>query len=292
MTYRKGGECMSKTILGIFQETKAVEDVIQKLEDKGLNPKDISIVMKDRKEAEKVGDNTGADVAGGALSGAATGAVVGGIAGLLAGTVLPGLGGFLIGGPIGAALGLTGAAATTVSGAATGAVAGGLIGALMGLGLSKDEAKEYEDQVKSGAILIAVPCKDTEVSFVNDVFSEYHASQVKTVTQPEDTFQSKTDQRVKADTYEDNDYQRPDQRAYATPAGAKGGKSDSNSDKGGWFGDSEGHAKAAKSRSHTKSASSRGSKGGSASSKSTNERGWHGDSKHHKEARKGKSVHK
>lgn len=183
---------MAKTVLGIFNDRSDVEDAINKLQSKGFNPKDVSIVMKDQTEAHDIGNDTGASVAKGALTGVGTGAVVGGLAGFLAGTVLPGLGGLLIGGPIGAALGLSGAAATTVSGAATGAVAGGLIGALMGFGLTHEEAEHYQTKVKEGAILVAVPARDDDVSYVTDVFDIYHASDVKAVSQTSEKAQSST----------------------------------------------------------------------------------------------------
>lgn len=173
---------MNKTIIGIFENRTDAEGAISALKDDGFNPKDISVVMKDEEQAQVVNDNTGAGVAESAVGGATTGAVVGGVTGFLAGTVLPGLAGFLIGGPIGAALGLTGVAATTVSGAATGAVAGGLIGGLMGLGLSQPEAEHYESRVKEGAILLAVPTSDESESRVNEIFSNTHATDTKTVS--------------------------------------------------------------------------------------------------------------
>lgn len=151
---------MSRMLLGVFNSRNSAEEAIMNLEDAGYKTKDISVVMKDQVESEKLGDHTGAHVAEGAASGVTTGGVIGGLAGLLAGIgalTIPGLGAILIGGPIAAALGLTGAAATTVSGAITGAVAGGLVGGLVGLGVPESDAKYYEDQVKSGAILVVVP---------------------------------------------------------------------------------------------------------------------------------------
>ena len=47
------------------------------------------------------------------------------------------------------------------AGALTGALAGGLIGALVGLGVPEDSARVYEDRVKEGAILLAVPTNDS-----------------------------------------------------------------------------------------------------------------------------------
>jgi hypothetical protein len=205
---------MAKTIIGIFYNRVDVEAAMDKFEAEGLNPKDISIVMKDTSTAEDIGDDTGAHVVGGAASGIATGAVIGGLAGLLAATIVPGLGGFLIGGPVGAALGLTGAAATTVSGVATGAVAGGLIGALMGLGLQREEAEYYEGRVKEGAILLAVPALDDQLSWVREVFDECNAADVKVITQPREEIAEGP--RFARHHYDDT-------RSYAT-MGAKGGR--------------------------------------------------------------------
>lgn len=230
---------MQQTILGIFNDRSDAEDAINRLRDDGFNPKDISIVMKDNREAQDMGNDTGTNVAGGAVTGAATGAAVGGIAGLLAGTVMPGLAGFLIGGPIGAALGLTGAAATTVSGAATGAVAGGLIGALMGFGLTNDEAKHYESRINEGAILLAVPAALGEEQRVTDIFNQCNASDLQTVRADREQIQPTGTKRTYADR---NDVNQDDsnrdvkedehtshhahhQHSHQYVAGAKGGSS-------------------------------------------------------------------
>ncbi len=228
---------MNKTIIGIFHDRGDAEEVVDTLKTQGFDAKDISIVMKDTTEAQAMRDNTGTNVTDGAVSGAATGAVVGGIAGLLAGIVLPGLGAFLIGGPIAATLGLGGAAATTVSGVATGAVAGGLLGALMGLGLTHDEAKNYETQVNDGAILLAVPVREEQEDAVQQVFDEYNASDVRTVDQQQQNVQRTTPQREYA--YNENQY---------ATMGAKGGET--------------GHASKKSRKSHT------GKKGGVSSNTS------------------------
>ena len=92
-----GGDfCM---VLGVFTNRSFAENAIMDLEDAGFTPKDLSVIMRDRVEAESVGHSTGADVASGAASGMATGGVVGGLAGLLIGIgaiAVPGLGGILI----------------------------------------------------------------------------------------------------------------------------------------------------------------------------------------------------
>lgn len=172
---------MSKTVLGIFADQENAVDAIEELKDLGYNPKDLSIVMKDEVIEEQIARDTGADFAGGAASGATTGAILGGLAGLVAAFAIPGLGAFFIGGPIAAALGLTGAVAATTSGAVTGAVAGGLLGALMGLGLSEDEAETYEAHIRAGGILVAVPARTDEEAEVEDILADTGANDIRTV---------------------------------------------------------------------------------------------------------------
>ena len=173
---------MANTIFGIFAERESAEQAINSLKSQGYNPKDISIVMKDRNEGEKIAKETGSDVAGGAVAGATSGAVLGGLAGLLASIALPGLGAFFIGGPIAAALGLTGASASVTSGAATGAIAGGILGALTGLGLSEEDARIYEERIKEGGILVAVSAHNSEEDVVENIFTENDAEDVRSVS--------------------------------------------------------------------------------------------------------------
>lgn len=153
---------MADMVLGVFTNKNLAENAIEELKSEGFSAEDISIVMRDDREAEVVSESTGASVADGAVTGAATGGVIGGLAGLLVGIgaiAIPGIGAILIGGPLAAVLGLTGVAATTVSGAATGALAGGLVGALVGLGVPEEEARVYEESVREGAVLLAVPVR-------------------------------------------------------------------------------------------------------------------------------------
>lgn len=174
---------MTHIALGIFSERQKAEAAISSLQSMGYNPKDISILMKDTREAKEIAETTGvSDIAEDTVTGAGTGAVAGGIAGFLAGTVLPGLGGFLVGGPIGAALGLSGVAATTVSGAATGAVAGGIIGALISsFGLSDEEAEMYQTRVQEGGILVAVPSRKGDEDEVRNTLEQFDAYDIKLV---------------------------------------------------------------------------------------------------------------
>jgi hypothetical protein len=169
-------------VLGIFSNRHDAEQAVKRLEDSGYSPKEISIIVKDEAVREELVQSTGANVVEGIAQGVTTGGVVGGLVGLLVGLgaiTIPGLGALLIGGPLAAALGLGGAAATTVSAAATGALAGGVIGALVGLGIPEETARYYEEQLKEGAVLLAVSPKDTFTETqVRQIFSDTHAQQV------------------------------------------------------------------------------------------------------------------
>lgn len=176
---------MVRVLLGVFDNRTYAQDAIVDFESIGLNPKDISIMMKDTGEAHDLASSTGANVAGGAVSGATTGGIIGGIAGLLIGIgaiAIPGIGGLLVGGPIATALGLSGAAASTASGALTGALAGGIVGALIGLGVPEEDARVYEERIQAGAILLAVPTPEEREEEVREVFEEHQASQIRTIT--------------------------------------------------------------------------------------------------------------
>ncbi len=93
---------------------------------------------------------------------------------------IPGIGGLLIGGPLAAALGLTGAAAATVSGAVTGALAGGLVGGLVGLGVPEETAKVYENRIREGGVLIAVAAREGDDE-AHAVLEEHGADEIRNV---------------------------------------------------------------------------------------------------------------
>lgn len=175
---------MANLIFGLFVNRENAEQAVSELNRRGYNSDEISIIM--REGVIEGGSNTTAEsVAGGAVSGATTGGVLGGIAGLLIGLgaiAIPGVGGLLIGGPIAAALGLTGAAATTVSGAVTGALAGGLVGALVNLGIPKEQATIIEESIKEGAILVATAARDSEEEeSLREIFEVNGADQVNAI---------------------------------------------------------------------------------------------------------------
>lgn len=177
---------MDKHIIGLFPSRDEAERAINQIHrDCKVKKEEISYVYKDVAGEVKEGDvdsAAGMTPAEGAKTGAGVGAAVGAVAGLaVVAGVMPVIGPIFAAGPLVSALGLTGALGTTAAGAVTGAVAGGLIGALVGLGVDEPKAKEYQDRVLAGDILVAAHIKDndTEEEKVRDVMLDNNASQVE-----------------------------------------------------------------------------------------------------------------
>jgi uncharacterized membrane protein len=169
-------------VLALFPNRADADRAVGRLQEMGFNPKDISVIVKGS-DGETV-TTTGSKVAEGTVTGATTGGIAGALAGLLAGVgaiTIPGLGAILIGGPIAAALGLTGAAATAVSATVTGVLAGGLLGALVNLGVPEAEAKVYEEKLKAGSVLLAVPVTMDQEAQVLDIMRGNNVTQVNTI---------------------------------------------------------------------------------------------------------------
>lgn len=162
------------TTVGVYSTHAAAQQAISELRAFGVADSDISYLYTDV-HGDVTDANSGDKVASGTGAGATTGAVLGAIAGLaVAEGILPGLGALIVAGPLAAALGLTGMAATTVAGAATGLVAGGLIGALVNLGISQEDASIYQDFIKSGNVLVIAHAERS----TRDIFIATGAKQI------------------------------------------------------------------------------------------------------------------
>ena len=175
---------MKKYTIATFDSRASAEDAINRLHtDLGIDDDEISYVSKNTEgdvqevSADEVTDTTAAE---GAQRGAVIGGSIGAIAGLatVAG-IIPVIGPIFAAGPLIAALGLgAGALGTTAAGALTGAAAGGLIGALVNMGVTKERAKEYEDRVMAGNVLVAVHAE--EGSGIEAVMTDSGATDIET----------------------------------------------------------------------------------------------------------------
>lgn len=146
---------MSKAVFCMVKTQDHAELIVNHLRSAGFHEDAISAILPDHKanlefamrHGTKAPEGATAGVTGGGLLGAG----VGWIAGIGALTI-PGVGPLVAAGPILAAL----------SGAAVGAALGGIAGALVGMGIPEFEAKLYEGKIRSGGILVAVHCRDSQ----------------------------------------------------------------------------------------------------------------------------------
>ncbi|HEU5011526.1 MAG TPA: hypothetical protein VFT66_03205 [Roseiflexaceae bacterium] len=138
---------MAVIVLGVFDDALTARRAMEDLRDSTYPFEDVSIITRQTEDGEAVSNND--DVSAG--EGAAVGAVWGGLVGLGA-LLIPGIGPFIAGGALFAAL----------TGAITGAVVGGVTAALVDFGgIPEAEARQYEQYVHEGKTLIAVKARDS-----------------------------------------------------------------------------------------------------------------------------------
>lgn len=179
-------------VAGSYQTENEAIAAIEDLKRQGYRSEDISVLTKDKREAENIIEETDTHVEEGAAAGALTGGALGGLGGVLAGIgalAIPGIGPIVAAGPIVA--GLTGAAA--------GAGIGGLAGALIGMGIPEDEAQRYESQFNEGSILVLVedrggiiPDSNDRDTFVEDRDPLIGGNSSTTIRGDQDSFDSRT----------------------------------------------------------------------------------------------------
>src|SRR4051812_32947792 len=153
------------SVVGMFETRAEAESAINRLKANGIATDSVSVAMRDTGESSDLIETTGAhDMAGeGATAGAVSGAAVGTLVGLaLVGStfILPGVGTFLIGGPLAAAL----------SGAGIGAFSGGILGALIGAGIPEHEAAHFASGLEQGQVLVSADVSDPQAQTVVRIF--------------------------------------------------------------------------------------------------------------------------
>jgi hypothetical protein len=142
-------------VFGIYATAGDVERAVEAMKSSGFTMAEISALCADGSGMKDCVPDKNTKALEGAATGAASGAIIGGTLGWLVGIgtlAIPGAGPFLATGPIMVALAGVGAGGTT----------GGLAGALIGLGIPEHGAKQYEDRIQSGAILLSIHSDDPE----------------------------------------------------------------------------------------------------------------------------------
>lgn len=150
----------SRMMTGMFRDRESAERAYHSLSSRGYTKDDVNLVMSDDTRKRHFGTQTAdTDLGDKALEGAGAGSAIGGTLGAIVGAVaaigtsvaLPGLG-LVVAGPLAAGL----------AGAGAGGITGGLLGALVGSGIPEDRAKEYENGVKEGGIVMGVTPRNEE----------------------------------------------------------------------------------------------------------------------------------
>ncbi len=139
---------MTSLISATFKTRSAAESVLRELESIGVKDNQVSLVLTDETRGQHFNMEESSKIDEGIAAGATAGGAVGVILGsLLTATaiVIPGLN-----------LIVAGSVMTGLAGLGAGAAAGGLIGGLIGAGIPEHEAKIYENEIKNGAVLLAV----------------------------------------------------------------------------------------------------------------------------------------
>ena len=152
----------SEVVTGMFKDKTAAERAYNSLSERGYTKDDINVIMSDETRSKYYPEgkhSADSDFDSKALEGAGAGSAIGGTAGAILGAIaaigtsvaLPGLG-LIVAGPLAGAL----------VGAGAGGATGGLIGALVGSGIPEDRAKQYEEGVKEGGIVLGFNARNED----------------------------------------------------------------------------------------------------------------------------------
>lgn len=142
-------------LVGTFGDVKTAEQVVYDLKGAGFSPDAVSVAAKDMSSLTELKTEGVKETADGAVGGAIGGGVLGAALGwLLAGgtALIPGVGPIVAAGIFGA----------TVGGALIGGTLGGVAGALVASGLPEEHAREYEENLNSGRVLVVVKTPDAD----------------------------------------------------------------------------------------------------------------------------------
>jgi hypothetical protein len=142
----------ARTVVAVFDDADAATAAAAAVRQRGVADDDLSIVRRgEETPPAQSADDTKSGT--GTVAGASAGALIGGALGLAA-LAIPGFGPLLAAGPLAVALG----------GAVTGGAVGGLVGSFAGLGVPTDEAKAYEEALRSGSVVLAARVADEDAA--------------------------------------------------------------------------------------------------------------------------------
>lgn len=163
---------MKHTVVGVFEDSKLAGQAVSELKEMGYT-KEISVAAQDVNKEGLETTDVKRDLGKEASKGAGTGAVIGGTLGAIAG-VLTGAAAFTV---PGVGIAILGPLATALAGAGVGGAAGTVVGALVDMGIPEHTAKEYEQYVQAGQVLITATVKPEDLEKVEEVITRYQHMQ-------------------------------------------------------------------------------------------------------------------
>ena len=143
-------------VTAVFANHAQADAAIAELRRRGVSDSHLSIIAKRVEDVEvsRLPEGTaGERIAKGAITGIGVGTLFG-----LAAALIPGVGPFLVAGPLASALGVAGGSAA--AGAIVGGTSGALAGAMARADFSKDEVAFYGPLVERGDVMVTVNTDD------------------------------------------------------------------------------------------------------------------------------------
>lgn len=151
----------------VYNDYDSAAGAVDRLHGLGYTQNDISVMAKDRDRAQAFAEKHGTK----APEGTVTGGVIGGALGaIIAGLTATGSVAAVVGTGGAAAPLVAGPLAAALAGLGAGSVAGGIIGALVGAGIPEHKAKEYEQGINNGGMLVGVNARPEHRDQLRDIF--------------------------------------------------------------------------------------------------------------------------
>lgn len=161
-------------VTGSFADRESAESAYNTLTSRGYSKDDVNVMMSDDTR-NRYFKNEDTELGSKALEGAGVGSAIGGTTGAILGAILaagsiaiPGVG-VIVAGPLAAAL----------AGAGAGGLTGGVIGALIGSGIPEERAREYDEDLRNGRIVMGVnPRTDEDADYIATQWRNHRGERV------------------------------------------------------------------------------------------------------------------
>lgn len=160
---------MAKIVIGIFRDSKSAGGAVADLK-KMPHIKDISVIARDDHTMDLKSYQVKKDVGIGMLQGSALGAAIGGLTALIPATTpaaVISIGGLIVSGHL-----------AVILAAFTGAATGGIVGGFVNAGVPEAAARQFEERLSAGYVIITVDTDELSADTVEAVLKNHLAGEV------------------------------------------------------------------------------------------------------------------